>query len=90
MDSQVWVLSIHHRHGEDTTVHASEPAARDALAGYVVQCWPEVAGTEYSGSDGQLRRVPQELPADPDQAIATYFEASPDEWFDLQQQQVSG
>lgn len=90
MDSQVWVLSIHHRHGEDTTVHASESAARDALAGYVVQCWPEVAGTEYSGSDGQLRRVPQELPADPGQAIATYFEASPDEWFDLQQQQVSG
>ena len=40
--------------------------------------------------DGQLRRVPQELPADPGQAIATYFEASPDEWFDLQQQQVSG
>ena len=90
MVSQVWVLSIHHRHGEDTTVHASESAAHGALLGYVAQWWLEVAGTEYSGSDGQLRHAPQELPVDADVAIATYFEASPDEWFDLQQHEVSG
>ncbi len=86
---EVWLLSVHHNHGDDVTVYTSEPAARGGLFDYVVECWNEVAGGEYTTSAGEPRRVPQEVPADADTAIAIYFEAHKDEWFSIDQRQVN-
>jgi len=85
----VWLLSVHHRHGDDTTAHASQAAALDALVGYVVQFWPEVADRDYLAAAGDRRRAPLEVPADAEVAVETYFEAHQGEWYELREQQVN-
>lgn len=90
MDSEVWLLSVHHHHGEDITVYISEPAARGGLFGYVAECWNEIAGHEYATSAGESRRVPQDVPADADTAIDMYFQAHKDEWYSIDQKLVNG
>ena len=89
MTSPVWLLSVHHKHGDDTTVYTSEQAAHGGLLDYVAQCWAEIAGDEYTTSTGELRRVPQEMPAEADTAIDIYFEAHTDEWFEIVQKSVN-
>jgi len=89
MDSEVWLLSVHHHHGEDVTVYTSEPAARGGLFDYVVECWNEIAGNEYTTSGGVTAVVPQEVPADADIAIDIYFQAHKEEWFSIDQKTVN-
>lgn len=82
MSITVWLLDIHHRHGNDVTTHSSEDTANGALFDYVAQCWPEVAGREYV-VDGQTRVAPAEVPADADTAIDIYFEINGDESYTI-------
>ena len=90
MDSEVWLLMVHHRHGDDVTVYTSEPAARGGLFDYVAQCWAEIAGGEYETSAGVKAIVPQEIPGDPDTAIEIYFQAHKDgEIFAIDQKPVN-
>lgn len=89
MTSHVWLLSVHHKHGDDTTVYTSEQAAHAGLLDYVAQCWTEIAGDEYTTSSGEPRRVPQDMPADAATAIDIYFEAHADEWFGIEQKSVN-
>jgi hypothetical protein len=66
----VWILRISHRHGSDVTVHRTQDGAMDALYQYVYQWW---------SSEGLRGRCPENR----DRAIARYFEAQADEYWDL-------
>jgi len=90
MASEVWLLSVHHRHGEDITVYTSEPAARGGLFDYVAEYWSEIAGEEYTTGTGAKAVVPQEVPDDADIAIDIYFKAHKDESSSIDQKQVNG
>lgn len=67
----VWVLHLHHRHGDDYSAHTTEESAQKTLQAYVGQWWTEDGPTD------------QDLPDDPAVAIAEYFENSDDEWYGL-------
>lgn len=74
-DGDVWVLTIDHRHGSDTTVHRSEAGARKWLAGYVREWW----------DDAVVRGgAPAEPPEDDDEAVELYFDTVTDELFTLE------
>ncbi len=89
MDSEVWLLSVLHRHGEDITVYTSEQGARGGVFDYVAECWPEIAGDEYTTREGATAVVPQEVPDDPETAIDIYFQAHKDESFAIDQKSVN-
>lgn len=89
MNASAWILEIHHRHGCDTSAHASEALAQAALTAYVDQWWAEVAWGEY-GDDGHTLTAPADPPADADHAVAIYFAAHPSEWFDLHENALVG
>lgn len=89
MDTGTWILEIHHRHGSDTSAHASEARAQATLTTYVDQWWAEVAGCHYEDDDYTLT-VPVDAPADADKAVAIYFAAHPSEWFDLHESVLVG
>lgn len=71
----VYVLQVDHKYGEDTTVHLSEDAAKDTLYAWVQGYWEEVAGRVGHDEDGRGYDVPDQPPANRDEAIQVYFEA---------------
>ena len=83
----VWLLTIGHRHGHDTTVHHCESAAREGLLGFVAKYWGEVVGLEYD-TGARRRTVPEQMPADSAAAIDIYFAAHDGEWFDIAESKV--
>lgn len=85
MRTRVWIVEIHHRHGCDTSAHASETLAQAALTSYVDQWWAEVAGGEYD-DDTHALVAPADPPADADKAVAIYFATHPSKWFDMREQ----
>lgn len=67
---QVYVLTIHYRHGENTYTHRTPKGAHNSLFKYVQEWWPsEVAA-----------RV---MPANEDEAIREYFERVEGEYYDM-------
>ena len=81
----VWLLTIGHKHGEDTSVHSTEESANDVLYDYVAQWWSEV---EDHVEDG-------EMPEDQLEAISLYFHIQDEfndcrEWADIQQHEIDG
>jgi hypothetical protein len=81
--SEVWILDIDHRHGNNTGVYRTERSARAALYTYVSAYWGEVAGSAYTAADGSAGQVPAAVPADHDTAIDTYFDAHPSENWEI-------
>lgn len=63
----VWFLSIEHKHGSDTTIHASEAGARACLATYCREWWEEVAPEDADGE-------PMSPPEQDDDVIRAYFD----------------
>lgn len=78
--SNVYVLQIDHRHGEDVSVHESEQGARAAAANWAREYWDEVAG---------LSDVPDETPSDDEDAISIYFDAHEREFYSITETSVS-
>jgi hypothetical protein len=79
----VWLLTVWHRGGEDTTVHISERAAYGGLLTFVEQFWDEVKDRDT----GEVA----EWPDDPREAIQTYFDYhSDDEGYTILAQPVGG
>ncbi|MFF5265540.1 hypothetical protein ACFY4C_42265 [Actinomadura viridis] len=64
------VLTISHRHGDDTTVHLGHEDARSALAEYARQWWDEITGGRPVGG-GDIPQSPDGL--DDDTVITIYF-----------------
>jgi len=72
----VYVLSITHRRGCSTEVHATRAGAVTAGAKWARDRWETV----------QERRpviLPAEIPDDDEQAITQYFSATDDEWCEV-------
>jgi hypothetical protein len=70
----VWTLAISHKHGIDTTVHASIEGARDWLMDWCKEWWMPEFG---------------EQPLTTDELIDRYFEEMEDrEWYELNETQV--
>lgn len=80
--STVWVLTVDHRHGRDTWVHATEEGAFGHLADYVSDWWTELVGRN------DRVELPDEAPADTREAINTYFETVGDEYYDIESKEV--
>lgn len=69
-EPDTYVLTISHRHGDDTTLHPNKKAAHAALAEFARQWWHEI--TDYDGrADPGVTGPP---PEDDDEAIQIYFE----------------
>jgi len=76
MIDTVWVLTVEHKHGHDTSVH-STPAGADARLLDYVQTWWDRRVFDDDGN-------PMPIPADPDEAIEAYFDSDGTEheaWF---------
>lgn len=69
---QLFVLWISHRHGTDTSIHASQDGASASLRGYIEQWWEQEVGDEP-------------IPADTDEAAEIYFERSYNEDWGIDQ-----
>src|SRR5262249_14950290 len=69
-----YVLTISHRHGDDTTLHPSGDAARAALAGFARQWWHEITGPDGGGRATGGEPIPEVPPAEDDEAIRIYFD----------------
>ena len=80
--AQVWVLEYHHKHGTSVTAHATEQAARLAVAQIARDFWEDI--------------VCPDMPADPDaldndEATRIYFEACGNqESYDIRGLDVTG
>ena len=74
MGDIVWVLTIEHRHGHDTSVHQSEDGARNWLAEYVREWWNDGGWLDD-----------EQPPEDDSEAIDLYFEKVGDEYYSLDQ-----
>lgn len=74
-----YVLTISHRHGDDTTLHPTEEAARAALAEFARQWWHEIADYDGRAAPG----VTGPPPDDDDEAIRIYFEHQDDESYTI-------
>jgi hypothetical protein len=59
--SEVWVVIIEHREGQDVTAHQTMQGARDYLAAYCAEWWKDVNDAPP--------------PSDPGELIFAYFEA---------------
>jgi len=92
----VWILTVGHKHGEDTSVHSTEAFAYDALHDYVVEWWDEieehvkVPDDWYDSPDGDIY-----IPDDHRAAINLYFEIQREhkdcqEWADIEQHRIDG
>jgi hypothetical protein len=73
------ILTVSHRHGNDTTLHADEQAARVALAQFARQWWHEIADYEGRASPG----VTGPPPDDDDETIRMYFDHQDDEHYTI-------
>lgn len=81
-DDTVWVLTIDHRHGQDTWVHLTEDGARGTLVNYVCEWWSELTGRNAHAD------LPEQAPADDQEAINTYFEWVGDEYYNIEKTTV--
>jgi len=64
--SEVWVLVLEHRDGQDVTVHQTEAGARDYLLAYCQEFWREVSDAPF--------------PLEEEEGVAEYFQASTDRY----------
>jgi hypothetical protein len=72
-DMQLWVLTIEHRHGQNTTLYRTEDAAKQAVAEYVDEWWNQEA-TRW-GSEAK--------PDDNTEKVDRYFERVEDEFYSI-------
>jgi hypothetical protein len=83
----VYITTVHHKHGEDTWVNATEAGAKEALYEYVKEWWDEL------WEDICYEDAPP-IPEDRDAAIAAYFKKWKDEsdlepeWYESGAQEV--
>lgn len=77
------LLAIHTRHGTDYCLHAHYDKAAEHLAAYVREYWHEVSGMVADGLMGSIV-IPEEAPEDNDEAVSMYFDAHPDEHYDME------
>lgn len=75
--SEIWVLIIEHRHGQNVHVSATEPRAIQTLSEYVTEWWGDAA-TCGAG----------DMPENSTTAIELYFETVADESYSLESMAV--
>lgn len=74
LSGPLYLLTITTKHGDSHELYTNEDAAKHAVYDYVVQYWSEVG--RWSDADPSAP-----VPEDKDEAIALYFEDSPeDDW----------
>lgn len=78
LSGPLYLLTITTKHGDSHELYTSENAAKDAVYDYVVQYWSEVD------------RSSTPVPEDKDEAIALYFEDSPEDDWTIEPISVSG
>lgn len=72
-----WVLTISHRHGDNTTLHPTEAAAHAALAEFARRWWTETG-------------MPAGPPDDDEEAVRLYFERQEAEGYTITQAVTPG
>ncbi|MBN7457669.1 hypothetical protein [Mycobacteroides abscessus] len=89
--SEVWLLTVDHRHGRDCAVFRTERDAVERLAEWVRQYWGEVVGQEYEDGAGARHFVPALPPIDGAVATEVYFAAKQgDESYVLGREPIAG
>jgi hypothetical protein len=92
--SNVWVLTILHRHGQDITVHATPDSAQRWLHNYVDEWWHELDINRHVDeslvprtrtSEGDLVLTNFEDVEDP---VTTYFDAVEDEHANIEEMPI--
>jgi hypothetical protein len=68
---KVWLLDVHHKHGNNVTVFHTEDGARHGLAEYARVWW-----SDYED-------LPEAPPEDDEAVIEAYFNAATEEYYTL-------
>ena len=86
---KVWLLCVHHKHGENNYVHATYKGTADSLYEYVKESWGDAQ--EAYAYHNPKADTPLLLPEDKDEAIETYFDLqgdTGDEWYECEEYEV--
>ena len=76
--NRVFVVTIHHKHGEDLRVQATEEGARNAILEYVKEFWSEWQDADEGDDDYSP------IPEDREEAISEYFSlAEESEYYEI-------
>lgn len=78
----LWVLTIDHKHGDNTSIHLSEEDAKDELYEYVTRWWSEITGSIQ-------RDIPEVPPEDKAEAVRLYFEGHDYEYFSISEATIT-